>query len=83
MNLESRSCSICGAETEYRTINYIQTIGEQVFLVTNVPAEVCPRDGEEYLSPDVVDALQEVIEKGHSPKRTIQVPVFEFPRAIA
>ena len=83
MNQDRRYCSICGAETEDRTITYTQTIGERVFVVTDVPAEVCPHDGEQYLSPEVVDALQALIEQTSPPKRIIQVPVYQFPQAVA
>jgi len=79
-------CSVCGAQTQERKITYTQDLEGQIYLVTDVPAQVCPQCGEQYLSPDTVDVLQEVIERGaasaQEPEKTIQVPVFAFPRAI-
>jgi len=83
MNQGHQSCSVCGADTRQETITYTQIIGERVYIVTDVPAEVCPRCGEQYLSPDVVDALQGLMERGHPPKKIIQVPVYQFSRSIA
>jgi len=45
-----------------------------------VPALVCVNCGEQYLSPETVDRIQEVIEKGEQKKLkpAQQIPVFRF-----
>lgn len=60
-------------------IAYTQTIGDKVYIVENVPVQACPECGEQYLSPDVVDAIQEVIEKGKA-LSIRKVPVFHLPQ---
>lgn len=72
-------CAVCGAALEEKTITYTQTLDDIVFLVTDVPADVCPQCGEQYLAPATVDALQEVLAKRSAETR--QVPVYHFPRA--
>jgi YgiT-type zinc finger domain-containing protein len=83
MNRERQSCSVCGSDLREEPITYTQTIGERLYVVTEVPAQVCPIDGEQYLSPDVVDVIQEVIERGREPMRTIEVPVYSYPQSTA
>lgn len=78
MNKETNRCSVCGAAVQAKAITYTQTLGDRVFIVTDVPADVCPRCGEQYLSPATADALQEVIEKRQT-SEVRQVPVFHFP----
>jgi YgiT-type zinc finger domain-containing protein len=82
MRKEQRPCSSCGAEVQKKTITYTQTIGDRVYLVTDVPAEVCSQCGEQYLSPETVDILQDMVEKRQA-SETRQVPVFHFPHAAA
>jgi YgiT-type zinc finger domain-containing protein len=83
MTRERPDCSVCGTALEEKTITYTQTIGEQVYIVTDVPALICPIDGEQYLAPEVVDAIQAVIERGRTPKKTIEVPIYEYSQATA
>ena len=83
MNHEPLTCSVCGGPVLEQSITYTQRIGERLYIFNNVPAMVCPRDGEQYLAPDIVDALQQTIAAGKAPKRTIEVPVYEFsPSAV-
>ena len=78
---ERTICSVCGTSVQEQKINYTQEIDGKLYLVTDVPAEVCPQCSEQYLSPDTVDKLQELIEqgaaRGKAPK-TISVPVYPF-----
>jgi len=75
-------CSICDATLRHETITYTQTIGDRVFIVTDVPADVCPQCGETYLSPETVDAIQELISSGDATE-TRQVPIYHLRQATA
>jgi YgiT-type zinc finger domain-containing protein len=84
MTPRSDRCSVCGAALSVQTITYTQTVGENVFVVEHVPAQVCPQCGETYLSPDTADTLQEIGKQGaYKPKRTVEVPVFDFGPALS
>jgi len=82
MTEKQTSCSVCGATLEKKTITYTQPIGDTVYLVTGVPAEVCTQCGEEYLTPETVDALQEITHTGKVAK-TLEVPVYPFSTAAS
>lgn len=73
-------CSVCKAKLKEKKITYTQELGGKVYVVSDVPALVCPQCGEQYLSPDTVDRIQEVIAKGEQKKlKPIQqIPVFHF-----
>lgn len=75
-------CSVCGGKLKEKEITYTQELKGKVYVVSNVPALVCPICGEEYLSPDTVDEIQKVIEQGEKgrTKPVKQVPVFNFPQ---
>lgn len=78
-----KKCSVCKAKLEEKRITYTQELEGKVYVVSDVPALVCPQCGEQYLSPDTVDRIQEVIEKGEKGKTkpVKQIPVFHFPVA--
>jgi YgiT-type zinc finger domain-containing protein len=73
------ACSVCGAHLRREKITYTQTIGDKVYIVMDVEAEVCPQCGEQYLSPDAVDRIQDLIENGQATE-TRQVPVYRLPQ---
>ena len=73
-------CSVCKGNLINQKITYTQELEGKVYVVSDVPALVCANCGEQYLSPETVDKIQEVIEKGEQKKLkpTSQVPVFHF-----
>lgn len=73
-------CSICKGNLIYKKITYTQELEGKVYVVNDVPALVCSQCGEQYLSPETVDRIQKVIEKGEQKKlKPIQqIPVFHF-----
>jgi YgiT-type zinc finger domain-containing protein len=83
MTNEAQACSVCEADLKVERITYTQTIGRQVYIVTDVPAQVCHQCGAQYLSPEVVDAIQELIEARRAPQETIEVPVYHVSQAVA
>jgi YgiT-type zinc finger domain-containing protein len=82
MAAKQNPCSVCGARLKIELITDTQTIGDRVYIVTDVPAEVCPQCGERYLSPETVDAIQALIESGEA-RETRQVPVYHLRQVTA
>lgn len=78
--MKMKKCSVCKAKLEEKKITYTQEIEGKVYVVSRVPALVCSQCGEQYLSPDTVDRIQDVVEKGELKKLkpVEQVPVFHF-----
>lgn len=80
-------CSACGGALTETRISYTQELDGQLFVVRGVPALVCRGCDEEYLAPETVDALQDLIERGsRQPSlrvETLEVPVFRFDQAVA
>jgi YgiT-type zinc finger domain-containing protein len=61
-----------------RKVTYTLEQDGRFFIVENVPARVCVETGEQFFSPDTVERLQRMIWEGHTPKKVIQTPVYEF-----
>ena len=81
--MKTNKCSVCRGKLTRQKITYTQELRGKVYVVSDVPALVCPQCGEQYLSADTVDEIQKVIEQGEKGKRKPikQIPVFNFPQA--
>jgi YgiT-type zinc finger domain-containing protein len=74
-------CSVCGGRLKATRIVYTQVIGDKIYIIEEVPAEVCEQCGEEYLSPDTVDAIQAAIEETE-PIKKVLVPVYQLQPSL-
>jgi YgiT-type zinc finger domain-containing protein len=61
-----------------RKVTYTLDMNGQLIVVENVPARVNVETGEQLFSPDTVERLQKMIWQQSTPKRMIQVPVYEY-----
>jgi hypothetical protein len=48
------------------------------YIVENVPARVDVETGEQFFSPETVEALQRIISGQKKPARMVQTPVFHY-----
>lgn len=83
MEKQSR-CSVCGAHVHEQTTTYTQEVAGHFAVVTDVPVLACPQCGEQYFTPETVDALQQLIRRGEASgqaPKTIEVPVYPFSHA--
>ena len=76
-------CSVCGAALRTERITYTQDVGGLVYIIRDVPADVCGQCGERYLTPATVDTIQELVEHGGLDRvaEIKHVPVYQFERA--
>jgi len=65
-------------QTVERKVTYTLEVNGELIIIENVPARVNLETGEQLFSPDTVERLQEMVWEQKTPKRVIQVPVFEF-----
>jgi hypothetical protein len=61
-----------------RRVTYTLEVNEQLIVIENVPARINVATGEHLFSPDTVEHLQKVVWQRSTPKRVIQVPVYEY-----
>lgn len=77
-----KKCSVCKSNLKQKKITYTQELEGKIYVISDVPALICVICGEQYLSPDIVDEIQQVIEQGEKGKTkpVRQIPVFHFPQ---
>ena len=80
LDTQTGDCSVCGSALISRSITFAQTKDGRFYVVTDVPALVCPHCGEQYLSPEVVDEIGETITHQEA-AALLTVPLYHFHRA--
>lgn len=75
-------CFFCKGKTQIKNINVDFRWGDRLFVVKNVPVEICTQCGERYYSVEVSKKLDNLVKKQSSerikPQQTIEVPVFNW-----
>ena len=80
-NVRPVECPRCEAEMRASVAKTSIWIGERVFIVEDVPAQVCDSCVEQFYDEDVTDAIRRLTEQGFpsaEAKREILVPVFSL-----
>jgi len=73
-------CFYCGGVVEEQLIpREIRWKGELI-IIEEVPVGVCTQCGEKMLKPEVVKAVDLVLQKKKEPAKTIEVPVYRYSK---
>ncbi|MEK7561046.1 MAG: type II toxin-antitoxin system MqsA family antitoxin [Patescibacteria group bacterium] len=73
-------CAVCGGALRETTITHEERRGDRLYLFQNVPAKVCVKCGEIWIDENTFQQMDRLI-KEDVPVRTVETPVYNFPRA--
>lgn len=68
-------CEFCGGQTIERKVKRQHWLHNRLYIVENVPAEVCTECGERYFHARVLDEIDHFLEGSHKVKNRIEVEV--------
>lgn len=75
-------CYFCKGKTKIKNVDVDFRWGDKLFVVKNVPVEVCNQCGERYYSATVSKKLDNLVKKQElskiRPLQVIEVPVFTW-----
>ena len=74
-------CHVCGGKIKQKIVSTENWWGDVFTIVEGVPALVCEDCGEQYFDADTSLMLDKMRQNNGeiSPKRVINVPVYEYP----
>lgn len=75
------TCDYCGGTLIPRTTQIDFRVKGELIMIEDVPAEVCNRCGEKYLSAEVDAGIEELLRRNPTADKTITVPVFKWMAA--
>jgi len=73
-----QKCGECGATLAKKTVTHIQPWGEELFRFEKVPASVCVQCGRAWLSAQVSQRIDEIVQKHSKPKKFRRVQIFSL-----
>jgi YgiT-type zinc finger domain-containing protein len=76
-------CDFCGGTLYPKTVNLEFRVKGELIVIEGVPAEVCNRCGEKYLSAEVDASVERLLKNKPKAEKTIAVPVFKWIAAHA
>ena len=71
-------CPFCRGELKEKLIQYVQPYQGRVFIIENVPAEVCSQGGEPLIRPEVAEKIQNIVWNEPTPQKSAQIPVYDL-----
>lgn len=74
-------CYFCKGATRIKNIDVDFRWGDKLYVVKNVPVEVCTQCGERYYSAEVSKRLDNLVKKtskDQKPRQILEVPVFNW-----
>lgn len=75
-------CYFCKGKTEVKNVDVDFRWGKKLYVIRDVPVEVCSQCGERYYSADVSKKLDDLVKSKKSskarPQQIIEVPVFNW-----
>lgn len=71
-------CYFCKGKIARENVKVDFWWGEELFLIENVPAEVCQQCGERYYNSDVSKKLDAIVQGEGKIRKSIQVPIVEY-----
>lgn len=78
MKKKYSDCFYCGGTVKEQLLPREIRCGGRLFIFENVSMGVCTQCGEKVLKPDVVKAIDHIVQKQMEPTKTIQVPVYSL-----
>ncbi len=71
-------CEFCGGQTVQRKVRKQHWFRKKLYLIENVPTEVCQECGERYFHAKVLDEIDRMLAQEYLVKERIQVEVVNF-----
>ncbi len=72
------TCPFCKGRIEQRRVERVNRWDGELYILRNVPAEVCTQCGEVFFGPDVLKSMDEIVTNNPQPEEHRSVPVFSL-----
>lgn len=72
-------CFFCKGKTKIKKVDVDFRWGDKLYVIKDVPVEVCAQCGERYYSAEISKKLDKIVkETPQKPKGYIEVPIFNW-----
>ncbi len=77
-----KKCYFCKAAVRRRKVRAIRQHKGKVFIIEDVPAQVCPQCGQEFYRGPVLEEMDRLMDSDESVESEIRVPIVRFKRKL-
>lgn len=70
-------CAICGGKRKKGTTTFTAEFGSGIVVIRNVPAVICSQCGEDWLTDDVAERLENIVKQAKKSGRQVEVSTFD------
>jgi YgiT-type zinc finger domain-containing protein len=70
------TCPFCRGKVTKKKVEHVHRWEGRLYILRNVPAEVCSQCGELFFGPRALKAMDDVVSKKGAPTEHVSVPVF-------
>ena len=76
-------CQVCSGEMKLKHIQHDLWVGKKLFVIQDVPADVCDLCGETVFNPKITDRILTTVKfSKKSKRRLMEVPVLTLKHAV-
>ena len=76
MAVEMKQCPFCKGRIALRRIEHVHRWQGNIYILRNVPAEVCTQCGEVFFAPKELSTMDDVVMRGREPEEHLSIPVY-------
>ena len=73
-----KECPFCKGPILEKRIEHVHRWGEKLYILRNVPAEVCSQCGETFFGPDALKGMDRIVASEVQPEAHRSVPVYSL-----
>jgi YgiT-type zinc finger domain-containing protein len=73
-----RTCPFCRGRIREQRIEHVHRWQDKLYILRNVPAEVCTQCSETFLAPAALRRMDEIVQRDEAPDSEVRVPVFSL-----
>lgn len=74
-------CPVCGGEMVEGKVTFTVDDGKSLVVIRQTPATVCFQCGEEWISDEVAEGLEAIVDEAREKHRMIEVVAYEIEEA--
>ena len=75
-----RECYFCKGETEIKNIDVDFRWEGKLYVIRDVPVEVCGQCGEKYYSAEISKKIDDLVQGRKEPEQVLKVPVLNYSK---
>lgn len=73
-----KNCPFCRGAITSKRIEHVHHWKGRIYILRNVPAEVCAQCGEVFFAPPTLKVMDKIAASRRKPKELVSVPVFSL-----